>query len=82
MVEILPGVHQIDGVNANGYFFSEDDGSLTLIDTCMPKDGKKILDYLQTNKFKETLKCKNNRLDSQTHRPREGCIRGKESHRG
>jgi glyoxylase-like metal-dependent hydrolase (beta-lactamase superfamily II) len=48
LVEIISGVHQIDGVNANSYVVSENDGSLTLIDTGMSKDGKKILDYIQS----------------------------------
>ncbi len=49
MTEILPGVHQVDGVNANSYFMLQDDGSLTLIDTGMSSDAKKILNYLSTN---------------------------------
>lgn len=49
MVEILPGVHQIEGVNANSYLVIENDGSLSLIDAGMSKDGKKILNYIQTN---------------------------------
>ena len=53
MVEILPGVHQIDGVNANSYVIVEDDGTLTLIDTGMSKDGKKILNYIQANMSKK-----------------------------
>jgi hydroxyacylglutathione hydrolase len=48
MVEVVPGVHQIDGVNANSYLVVQQDGSLTLIDTGMSKGGKKILDYIQT----------------------------------
>jgi glyoxylase-like metal-dependent hydrolase (beta-lactamase superfamily II) len=48
MVEIVPGVHQIDGVNANCYLILEGDGSLTLVDTGMSKSGKKILDYVQS----------------------------------
>ena len=53
MVEISPGVHQIDGVNANSDVVFESDGSLTLIDAGMSKDGKKILNYLQTNLSKK-----------------------------
>ncbi len=48
VVEILPGVHQIDGVNPYSYVVVEDDGSLTLVDTGMSKDGKKVLDYVRT----------------------------------
>ena len=53
MVEILQGVHQIDGVNANSYLVLEDDGSLTLIDTGMSLGGKKILDYIKTDLSKQ-----------------------------
>ncbi|MDG6995444.1 MAG: MBL fold metallo-hydrolase [Nitrososphaerota archaeon] len=53
MVEILPGVHQIDGVNANSYAIVEDDGSLTIIDTGMSKDVKKILHYVETKMSKK-----------------------------
>jgi glyoxylase-like metal-dependent hydrolase (beta-lactamase superfamily II) len=53
MVEILQGVHQIDGVNANSYLVLEDDGSLTLIDTGTSAGGKKILDYVRTNLSKQ-----------------------------
>ena len=53
VVEILQGVHQIDGVNANSYLVLEDDGSLTLIDTGMSADGKKILDYIKINLSKQ-----------------------------
>ena len=48
MVELIPGVHQVDGVNANSYVVVEKDGSLTLIDTGMAKDGRKILNYVTT----------------------------------
>ncbi len=53
MVEIIPQVHQIDGVNANSYLVFEDDGSLTLVDAGMSKDGKKILNYVETNLSKK-----------------------------
>ena len=53
VVEILPGVHQIDGVNANTYLIVEDDGTLTLIDTGMSKGGKKILNYVEANMSKK-----------------------------
>lgn len=48
MVEILPGVHKIEGVNANSYLIVEDDG-LTLIDAGMSKDGKKILNFIEAS---------------------------------
>jgi glyoxylase-like metal-dependent hydrolase (beta-lactamase superfamily II) len=53
MVEILTGVHRIDGVNPYSYIIVEDDGSLTLIDTGMSKDGQKVLDYVQTKMSKK-----------------------------
>lgn len=53
MVEIIQGVHQIDGVNANSYLVVEKDGSLTLIDTGMSTNGKKILSYIETNLSKQ-----------------------------
>jgi glyoxylase-like metal-dependent hydrolase (beta-lactamase superfamily II) len=48
VVEILPGVHQIDGVNPYSYAIVEDESSLTLIDTGMSKDGEKVLDFIRT----------------------------------
>jgi glyoxylase-like metal-dependent hydrolase (beta-lactamase superfamily II) len=53
MVEIIQGVHQVDGVNGNSYLVLENDGSLTLIDTGMSTGGKKILDYVRTNLKKQ-----------------------------
>src|SRR5467141_2825595 len=47
MVEILTGIHRIDGANPCSYVIVEDDGSLTLVDTGMSKDGRKVLDYIQ-----------------------------------
>jgi glyoxylase-like metal-dependent hydrolase (beta-lactamase superfamily II) len=49
LVEIVPGVHMVNGVNANSYIVLESDGSLTLIDTGMSRDGRKILDYIQAS---------------------------------
>jgi glyoxylase-like metal-dependent hydrolase (beta-lactamase superfamily II) len=49
MVEIIQGIHQVDGVNANSYLVVENDGSLTLIDAGMSSGGKKILDYVSTS---------------------------------
>src|ERR1700730_5659364 len=53
MTEILPGVHRVDGVNANSYFVLEDNGSVTLIDAGMFSGGKKVLEYLQTRLSKQ-----------------------------
>ena len=58
MVEILQGVHQIDGVNANSYLVLENDGSLTLIDAGMSSNGKKILEYIGTNLSKQSSDVK------------------------
>lgn len=46
MTEVAKGVHHVDGSNANSYLVEEGDGSLTLVDTGMQSDGKKILDYI------------------------------------
>ena len=53
MVEILTGVHRIEGVSPYSYVTVEDDGSLTLVDTGMSKDGQKVLDYLQAKMSKK-----------------------------
>ncbi len=45
-MEILPGIHQIEGVNANCYLIVED--KLTLIDTGVPGNAQKILDYISS----------------------------------
>jgi len=58
MVEIMKGVHQVDGVNANSYLIQENDGSITLIDSGMSTNGKKILEYLKTNLSKQPLDLK------------------------
>jgi|SRR5579872_2610719 len=48
MVEILPGVHQVDGLNANTYLVLEDNGTLTLVDAGISSGGKKVLEYVGT----------------------------------
>ncbi|HEV8193383.1 MAG TPA: MBL fold metallo-hydrolase [Ktedonobacterales bacterium] len=45
-MEVLPGIHRIDGVIANVYLLIEPQG-LTLIDTGMPGSARKILDYVR-----------------------------------
>lgn len=52
IVEVSPDVHK-EGVNANRDLIVEDDGSLTLIDTGMSSDGKKILNYVRANLSKQ-----------------------------
>jgi glyoxylase-like metal-dependent hydrolase (beta-lactamase superfamily II) len=44
-MEIVPGIHQVDGVNGNCFIIVRDD--LTLIDTGMPKNSAKIVTYIQ-----------------------------------
>lgn len=44
-MEIIPGIHQVDGVNGNCYIMVHD--SLTVIDTGLPGSGKKILSYIR-----------------------------------
>ena len=58
LVEIIPGVHQIKGVNANSYLIIENDGSLSLIDSGMSTGGKKILEYVKTNLSKQPSELK------------------------
>jgi len=44
-MEIVPGIHQVDGVNGNCFLIVRDE--LTLIDTGMPKNSAKIVNYIQ-----------------------------------
>jgi glyoxylase-like metal-dependent hydrolase (beta-lactamase superfamily II) len=44
-MEIIPGIHQVDGVNGNCYILVRD--GLTVIDTGIPGSGKKILAYIR-----------------------------------
>jgi glyoxylase-like metal-dependent hydrolase (beta-lactamase superfamily II) len=44
-MEIVEGIHQVDGVNANVYLLIDGE-ELTLVDTGMPKSTKKILNYI------------------------------------
>ncbi len=44
-MEIIPGVHEIDGVNGNCYIIMGD--GLVLIDTGLPNNSKKILAYVR-----------------------------------
>jgi len=53
MVDILAGVHRIDAENPHSYDILEGDGSLTLLDTGMSKNGRKVLDYVQTKMSKK-----------------------------
>jgi glyoxylase-like metal-dependent hydrolase (beta-lactamase superfamily II) len=53
MVEILPGIHKVDGVNSNTYLVLEDNGTLTLVDSGLSSGGKKVLDYVRINFSKQ-----------------------------
>jgi glyoxylase-like metal-dependent hydrolase (beta-lactamase superfamily II) len=44
-MEIIPGIHQVDGINGNSYII--DRGGITIIDTGVPGSGKKILSYIR-----------------------------------
>jgi glyoxylase-like metal-dependent hydrolase (beta-lactamase superfamily II) len=44
-MEIVPGIHQVEGVNGNCYVIVRD--GITLVDTGLPGASKKILSYIQ-----------------------------------
>jgi glyoxylase-like metal-dependent hydrolase (beta-lactamase superfamily II) len=46
-MKIADGTHQIDGINGNVYLV-EDGENLTLIDTGLPRNDKKILKYIES----------------------------------
>ena len=50
-MEIVPGIHQVDGVNGNVYILVRD--GLIVIDTGIPGSGKKILAYTRENLHRE-----------------------------
>jgi glyoxylase-like metal-dependent hydrolase (beta-lactamase superfamily II) len=50
-MEILPDIHQVDGVNGNCYIIVRD--GLTVIDTGIPGSGKKILGYIREKLHRE-----------------------------
>ncbi len=52
-MEILDGIHKVDGVNCNCYLVKGQKGCWTLIDAGMPGNAKKILSYMSG-----TLKCR------------------------
>ncbi len=47
-MEIIPGVHWVECVNANSYLLEGADEKLVAVDTGMPGDAKKILNYIRT----------------------------------
>jgi glyoxylase-like metal-dependent hydrolase (beta-lactamase superfamily II) len=50
-MEIIPGIHQVDGVRGNCYILVRD--GLTVIDTGLPGSGKKILAYLRDQQHRD-----------------------------
>ncbi len=58
MVEITSGVHVVDGVSPYCYLVAEDDGSVTLVDTGMSRDGNKVLDYAESSMSKRASDIK------------------------
>jgi len=50
-MEIIPGIHQVDGVKGNCYILVRD--GLTIIDTGLPGSGKKILAYIRERLHRE-----------------------------
>ena len=44
-MEIVPGIHQVEGVDGNSYVSDRED--LVVIDTGMPGSGRKILGYIR-----------------------------------
>jgi len=44
IMEIVPGIHRVDGVNGNCYLIIRD--GITIIDTGLPGASKKILSYI------------------------------------
>jgi glyoxylase-like metal-dependent hydrolase (beta-lactamase superfamily II) len=51
VMEIIPGIHQIDGVNGNAYIIVRD--RLVVIDTGIPGSGKTILSYIRNTLHRE-----------------------------
>jgi len=50
-MEIIPGIHQVDGVNGNCYIIARQ--GLVVIDTGIPGSGKKILSYIRNTLHRE-----------------------------
>jgi len=50
-MEIIPGIHQVDGVNGNSYIIARK--GLVIIDTGIPGSGKKILSYIRDTLHRE-----------------------------
>lgn len=50
-MEIVPGIHQVEGVNGNCYILSRE--GLTILDTGIPGSGRKILGYVRETLHRE-----------------------------
>jgi len=50
-MEIVPGIHQVDGVNGNSYVIARD--RITVVDTGIPGSGRKILAYIKAALHRE-----------------------------
>lgn len=50
-MEIVPGIHQVDGINGNAYIIVR--RGLVVIDTGIPGSGKKILSYIRDTLHRE-----------------------------
>ncbi|MEI7857833.1 MAG: MBL fold metallo-hydrolase [Methanomicrobiales archaeon] len=56
-MEIITGIHQVDGVNGNGYILVRD--GLTVIDTGIPAgSGNTILSYIRNTMYREPKEIK------------------------
>ena len=55
-MEIIPGIHQVDGVKGNSYILVRD--GLTIIDTGLPGRGKKILAYIRERLHREPVEIR------------------------
>jgi hydroxyacylglutathione hydrolase len=51
-MEIMPGIHQVDGVNGNVYIIITE-GGLTLVDAGLPGSGAKVLSYVRNTLHRE-----------------------------
>ena len=55
-MEIIPGIHQVDGVNGNAYIIARD--RLVIIDAGIPGSGKTILSYIHNTLHREPSEIK------------------------
>jgi glyoxylase-like metal-dependent hydrolase (beta-lactamase superfamily II) len=71
-MEIVKGIHWIKGVNGNCYLL--DDSELTLIDTGMPRNTRKIIDYISQELRRQPSELKTIIL-THCHIDHIGCAR-------